>query len=839
MLTMEARVNEHMPRPRVTALLAEAAKQPLAIVLAGAGFGKTRAVRDFTRGMAARVLWMQFSEKDNACSRFWAKYMRIISGWNADFAESLGEEGFPDTEDKINRHLAERRRYAPDERRLIVLDDLHLIEDPDILLFLGRGLREAVRNTSVIIICRRLPEIGLAAIQIRGLVPVVTEEDLGFSAGELAEYLSGQGLEVPKRSQRSIHADTAGWPFSVNLVARSLRKSPGYEGYVQVAMKRSVSKLMEAEAFDTLSEKLRRFLVRISLIDHLSGELVGGLAGGDAALLEELGRQSAYVRFEADVNAWLIHHLFLEFLRSKQELITEGEKAGTFRAAAQWCAQNGFEIDALGYYERLGDYAAGLAVLRELPVQMSPDIALFSAGVFERAPESLAYELEHFAVMRVRVLNRLGRWEEALALMRAYEGRLLQAPGGEGFRDRTLGLLYYTWGNLRALLCTQDGHYDFDTCYAKMEGRFAKAPVEPDQYANLPIGFWASLSGSPEKGAPQRYIEAAKRAVRHVTRGLRGATAGLDTLCEAELRFYQGDIKSAEPIVEEAMRQARQHRQFEPEDKALFYLLRIALWQGDTAKAEQVLREMGAKLDEKGHHHRYLNYDAALAWHYCGLRQPEMVPAWLKERFSAYSHAYYVENQGNQLKARYHYQARNFPPLLAYIEGALRREAVIYGRVEMLALGACVHYQMKEREKAMAMLEEAYGTASPNGIVAPFIELGRDTRTLASAALREAGGEYAAWLENIRRRSASFAKTQALIVSAYEKAHGAGAMAQLSAREREILQDLYIGLSRTEIAAKQALSVNTVNSALNSIFNKLGAKGAVDAVRIAAEGKLV
>jgi DNA-binding CsgD family transcriptional regulator len=157
----------------------------------------------------------------------------------------------------------------------------------------------------------------------------------------------------------------------------------------------------------------------------------------------------------------------------------------------------------------------------------------------------------------------------------------------------------------------------------------------------------------------------------------------------------------------------------------------------------------------------------------------------------------------------------------------------------MLVLGACVHYQMKERERALALLKQAYEAASPNGIIAPLAELGRDMRTLASAALRDSDGEYALWLESIRRRSASCAKTQSLMIAAYEKAHGAGMAAQLTAREREILGDLYIGLSRTEIAAKQGLSVNTVNSALNSIFNKLGAKSTVDAVRIAAEEKLV
>ena len=58
-------------------------------------------------------------------------------------------------------------------------------------------------------------------------------------------------------------------------------------------------------------------------------------------------------------------------------------------------------------------------------------------------------------------------------------------------------------------------------------------------------------------------------------------------------------------------------------------------------------------------------------------------------------------------------------------------------------------------------------------------------------------------------------------------------------RELDILADLYHGLSRSEIAARQALSINTINSGITSIFNKLGARSIADVVRIAAEEKLV
>ncbi len=473
-------------------------------------------------------------------------------------------------------------------------------------------------------------------------------------------------------------------------------------------------------------------------------------------------------------------------------------------------------------------------------MQMSYDIAEFAAGIFERAPENLPESLDSVAVMHVRIIIRLGRWEEALALMREYEERLMRFSEDDPFRNRALGIMYYAWGNLRSLMSTTDDRYDFADYYAKMDECMTKAQVEPDQYADLPIGFWLSLVGSSRKGAPQEYIDAHTLAVRNVSHCWRGAASGIDILDMGELKFFQGDLKAAGQLVAAALRQAREYMLFEVEQKALFYQMRIAMAQGDYKKGEKALEEIAVRLNEKNYAHRYLNYEAAQGMFYCGLRHPEQVSAWLREKFSPYRHVYYVENTGNQIKARVHYLTRNYQPLLAYIEELRWRESILYGRVEMYALEACVFLMIKENSLALTALKRAYDEAVPNGIIMPFVELGKDMRTLVAAALREPEcGIPAEWLAVIKRKAASFAKLQSLMISEYEKAHGHSNTITLSPRESKILKDLYSGLSRAEIASKQSLSVNTVNSAINSIFNKLGARSTVDAVRIAAEESLV
>jgi DNA-binding NarL/FixJ family response regulator len=158
----------------------------------------------------------------------------------------------------------------------------------------------------------------------------------------------------------------------------------------------------------------------------------------------------------------------------------------------------------------------------------------------------------------------------------------------------------------------------------------------------------------------------------------------------------------------------------------------------------------------------------------------------------------------------------------------------------MLAMEACIHYRMKDRKKACAVLAEAYNAASPNDILMPFIEQGKDMRTLTSFALKEPHNAIPKdWLEAVNRKSATYAKRLVHAAAEYKRAHNISDDIAISPREHEILTDLSHGLSRAEIAASRRLSINTVKMVINNVFMKLGAENLADAVRIATERKII
>ncbi|MCL2764222.1 MAG: LuxR C-terminal-related transcriptional regulator [Treponema sp.] len=831
----------HFGRPRLNSLFMEAVKYPVVVICAGAGYGKTSAAHDFLNNYEAAKAWVQLSERDNIMSRLWENYINTLAKENKTLSKAIGELGFPDTKDKQNQYLSLWHKYFETKQRVLVLDDFHFIEDPSIIRFINECvLFKLPPGTSLFLISRSAPRVNIAALESRNHVFKINEDDLRFTESELTQYFRKFNISSGPDNLREIMKDTGGWAFAINIIARSYQKAPGYGGYLRNAMKTNLFQLMETQDWNEISKKLQFFLIRLSLIDHLAVELIALLAMGDEELITELEKQNAFIRKDSYINAYLIHPLYLEFLAAKQESLSEGQKRETYSIAGVWCKRNGFYLDALAYFEKNKDYDSIASVFPDLPVQIPPDIAKYTAAILERAPAEAFETAGYLAVIHLRSYVSLGQLSKAIELAEYYEKKYLELSilSAEPARNPLAGI-YYSWARVRFAMCLTDDCYDFDKYFEKLSKCFPE-PVAPGNFISPCPGAWICLVGSSREGAPEEFIAALKRTVACLSQCFKNFDTGHADLAQGELKFYQGDISSAEKLFASALKRTPEKEQTEFVHRALFYTLRIAVWQGNYPKAEQVLKKMKTLRDENDYSNRFTNYDISLSWYFYILGMPENIHDWLQDDFSPYHHAAFNENFANQIKARFCYISRNYTPLLSYIQEMKQRESFLFQRIEMMAIEACVHYRMKNKERAFAALLEAYKIAVPNNLLMPFIELGKNMRTLTAVALKESwSGIPVSWLENINQKAASYAKRQAHIIMEYKQAAGMNGIFNLSPRESEILRDLSNGLSRTEIAASHNLSINTVKTIINMILIKTGAKNLANLIRIAMERKMI
>jgi len=270
----------HFERPRLNQLFKEAVKYPLIVVCAGAGYGKTSAVYDFAQEYQATTFWLQLSERDNASARFWENFTHALSIINKPLTKALIKIGFPDTKEKMNHCQDLFNDLVEKKRRIIVIDDFHHLQEPAVIKFIEDCILFCMPpGTSVFLVSRTVPGIKTAGNDYEQMIFTINEEDLRFTENELVQYLKSRGISPSYENLREIIQDTGGWAFAINFIAHSFQKAPGYSGYVRNALRTNIFGIIETGLWDEITERLQNFLLRLSLIDHLSIELITNLRG--------------------------------------------------------------------------------------------------------------------------------------------------------------------------------------------------------------------------------------------------------------------------------------------------------------------------------------------------------------------------------------------------------------------------------------------------------------------------------------------------------------------------------------------------------------------------------
>jgi LuxR family maltose regulon positive regulatory protein len=378
--------------------------------------------------------------------------------------------------------------------------------------------------------------------------------------------------------------------------------------------------------------------------------------------------------------------------------------------------------------------------------------------------------------------------------------------------------------------------------------RIGYTPEPPVTVAN--IGSYVCRVWATEKEKIGIYLQALEKMVPYAAQALGGFLYGLDELAQGEYAFFRGELTEAETHIREALKRAREQKQYEIEQRSLFYLLRIAIHRENHREIIEIPENLKDLKKQKCYTNRSIHYDVAMGWFYTQMGDTGKLASWLKNDFEESE----MNSRGRGLellvKAKYHIWEKKYPAALAVLTNRKDFEGrLLFGKLETLALEAVCHYNMRDREGSLAALTQSYQLSEQSGITMPFIELGRYARALADWALKEGPKDIKReWLLEIRKNTAGYAKKLFSAAKIFkeevrEEDHQMirvpVSRPSLSRREREVLSCLSRGLTRIEIASTLSISINTVKSIIRSIYNKLGAVNRSHAIQVATtEGLL-
>lgn len=594
-----------LPRPRLVERLVANVAQPVTLVTANAGSGKTTLVADFVRRHARQCVWYQLDHTDADPFVFLGYVTHGIRQIIPDFGQATLaclKQAAGELSQQPERALDVLLNEVLDrieQQLIVVFDDYHhLAPQSAVHNLVDRLLAYLPDVMHTIIISREVPPLALARLRTQGQLAIIDRNDLLFTDEETqALFRQVFDLELTPAQLIEYRERTQGWITALQLVRQvAQRRNLGGDPATGTPAKPDLTEILrqsERDIFDYFAEEVfadepenaRRLLLRLSLLDRIELEVCAHLypEAGCSSILPSLVRRNVFITVASDGRGeeYRLHPLFQSFLRRRlrAELGRAAVASEHRRIADFFLERRGWE-QALSHLLAAEDFQRAAAVIAEQGHEWIASGALASLASYTDAippttldahPRALAYRAE---VMRLR-----GEYEAAHSLLRRAATLLHDKGDREGeaealhslatiarrrsdfatafsYLDRAVlltserSIVRTKCGNTRGLCLVAQSRWT----EAEREFRTALQSAEEQQdehHARLilhNLGLPAMIRG--DFGEALRWLRRMLRDDRHAAPIPQEATAHLNL---ARCYLYRGDLSACEQHLERAL----------------------------------------------------------------------------------------------------------------------------------------------------------------------------------------------------------------------------------------------------------------------------------------------
>jgi len=355
-------------RPRLLKLLDSGLSEPLTLVVAPAGFGKTTLVSSWIEELAAGrrrgidpvpATWLSLDESDSDPNIFLRYFINALQAIFPDAAsETLsllaGRQPPPDILAGI---LSNEIEALPSEF-IMVLDDLHVLSGRSVFDFLAHWTHHWPRPLHLVLVSRLTPSLPLTSLRARGKLIEVRSRELRFTLNETAEYLDQtMGSPVEQPALEAIYTQLEGWVTGLKLATLSQEARDNLGSLPQKVLSGQVdaTNYLIDEVLLRQSPDIQNLLLKVSITgqfcEPLCAALLGdGEHGGDIrAGLDYLEANELFLISLDNRQEWYrLHQLFRDLLQHRlRREVGDEAVAALHDRAARWYAGRGLLEQAL------------------------------------------------------------------------------------------------------------------------------------------------------------------------------------------------------------------------------------------------------------------------------------------------------------------------------------------------------------------------------------------------------------------------------------------------------------------------------------------------------------
>lgn len=891
-------------RERLFEQLQAGLERRLTLLCAPAGSGKTTLAGQWLdvrreRLQLPALAWISLESSDNDPVRFWHYVITACQVFQPTPGQAALEQILaalkppfppPSLESVLTSLLNDLTRLAC--HGMLVLEDYQVITETAIHQTVTFLLEHLPATFHVMILTRSEPPLPLVRWRARDELCEIYAADLRFSQAETESFLR-QNTPLPpdmltEETLKRLDARLEGWAVGLRLLSLALQgnhKAQNSERALAAfaGEQRSLQEYFVTEVLNAQPEPLQDFLLRTSVLHHLTGDLCDALLQRHDSehVLESVTRAGLFLEPLEGTQRWYRYHaLFSEAMRAEaRRRFGEDALRSLFRRVSQWYEQ-----------KQMFSEAVEAAFQAQDPEQV--------ATLLERFLHSMDHSILN--PQSFQSFHTLNRWFEQLP-----EERLLASPA------LCMG---YASSLLLTLVVGQELHLPYTTLLTTIE-RLLERAEQGFRQTNDTYGIGAVLAFraliTREQGAVRTAVTYAEQALTYLPAGeqtWRGVilnVIGMGKLLDGELAeaqqiflhicsfyesfenraikrannallnivtFERGELRQANAFFQHMLAEAREEGDRDDIAHAQLVLAWLAYEWDDLTTAEQRAQEtlhlslplanqefqtqatlILARIEyARGEHEAALQRCSALlaqlpatnplrrrlvrevlatrARFQLGMGDAQAAQRWMEEREQANEEFYLAHHLREELTAvrcllalrRTDEALKILSTLLDTAQGQGFRRFIL----ETQTLLVLAYASSEQPHQAQKLLQTVLAEAHSEGYQRLFLDEGETLLTQLRTLLphlRE--GRLIVYVQRILRASSS-SKSGALPINT-------SLTEPLSAQEQRVLRLLAAGRSNPEIAGELVVSVNTIKVHVQNIYRKLNVNNRVEASEVA------
>lgn len=786
---------------------------PISIVEAPTGFGKTTSVKNVLNDALEEIVWITVENEDN--SLFYMEICNRIETIDKEVAVRLRNIGYPDNEETVNKIVKLISEIEFKENYIFVFDNFQFVSNEYIVSAFVKIIEAIEDKIKIVLITQNIKTELIHEKMSKNEINYIGKNSLEFNKEEIRLYFRECGIKLDDEEINYLSKYTEGWISALYLQMLHYVENNKFEEDA------GIDKLVCMAIWDKLSFEQQDFLISIAIYDSFSLKQALFIGSNDLKQdeIKSLLSSNSFIRYDSKERKFYIHAILKYFLKNEFDKLDIIVRKNVFERAAKWYEVNEDYYSALLYYYKIKKYD-DIYYLNISLEELLPNLTRNNKEMFLDIIKRTSIDAKEKNVRRSIVFSFvLFYYNEKDFFENECEMIKEMITESEYIRQREKDSLLGETEFINAFLY----YNDLDKMYEKFNKayEYMKSPstIYTDKVSLIFRNPSVLSCFHSKTGDTDRELEKFQELLILYYKITSGNSKGLEAVMRAELLYNNGNFKDAQLLCEKALYMAETRGQIHVYICTMFLMARIAIFEGDYDNFRHIILSVRSKLNSYSDKRNLLMTELSEGWLYMTIEKYDSVSSWLKnanlieERISVFNQA--VSNVIFSKYLLYNEQYEKFLGISGQMLGSTRIFDNLIYEIYIYIYIAIANYNLGNKIKSYNFINEAIELSCKDKLYMPFVENYVYLDDILKDEPKEK--EYIDFIENVKHIYKKNEKNYKHILNGYKEEVDYG----LTNRELQIAKLAAARFTNKEIAEQLYISSETVKSTLKIIFSKL------------------